>query len=128
VRFLSFHEFQDPRVLIFGQPVSVLILAKLHFQIVEPVPESREKSVTFRAFIDGRGGAGDQRPLRMFAEVENLIFQLIEFLMLQPHALTRLAVVDADLMPNRGRKIYLTFWAFQLGLHFYRFPLGRLPV
>jgi hypothetical protein len=41
----------------------------------------------------------------MFAKVKDFIFELIEFLMLQPHAFTGWAVIDLDLVPNCRREL-----------------------
>src|ERR1017187_1171450 len=99
----------------------MLILAKLHFQIVEPVPESLEESVTLGAFSGCERRTEDQGPLRMFAKVKDLIFQLLELLIVQPHPFTGRTLVDLYLVPNCWYQVRMAFRTFQLCLRFNQF-------
>ena len=99
----------------------MLVRTELHLQIVKPIPEPVEQSVTFGAF----GGCGrrteDQGSLRVFAEVKDLILQFLEFIVLEPHSFTGLTVVDRDLVPYRWQQIHAAFWTFHLSLRFVHF-------
>src|SRR5208283_2738707 len=94
----------------------MLILAKLHFQIIEPVPESLEESIALGAFSGCRRRTEDQGSLRMLAEVKDLIFQLLELLRLQPHPFARLTVVDLDFVSNCWNQVRVALRTFQLCL------------
>ncbi len=48
----------------------------------------------------------------MFAEVKDLIFQLLELLILQPHPSTGWTVVDLDLVPNCWHQVRIAFGTF----------------
>ena len=38
--FLLLHEFQDPFVFILGQPITVPVLAVIHFKVIKPILKS----------------------------------------------------------------------------------------
>ena len=63
----------------------------------------------------------DQGPLRMFAKVKDLIFQLLELLIVQPHPFTGRTLVDLYLVPNCWYQVRMAFWTFQLCLRFNQF-------
>src|SRR5271156_3773512 len=94
----------------------MLILAKVHFQIVEPVLESLEERVTLRAFSGCGRRTEDQGSLRMLPEVEDFIFQLLELLRFQPHPFAGLTVVDLNLVPDCWNQVRVALRTFQLCL------------
>src|SRR5665213_324873 len=95
----------------------MLVRTELHLNVVKPVPEPLKESGALRAFVCGRGRTENQSSLPAVTEVKNLIFQLLEFIMLEPHSFTGLAVADLDVVSHRWQQVHTAFRAFHVSLH-----------
>src|SRR3984957_14587178 len=94
----------------------MLVRTKLHLQIVESVLELLQQGGTLRALIIGRLRAEDQSALPAVAEVKYLILQFLQLVVLEPLSLANRTIVDIELVPHHGHKVYGAFGAFHFSL------------
>src|SRR6185312_8459645 len=102
------HELQDPAVLVIREPIAMLVGTELHFEIVEPVAELLQGGRALRTLLARGGRAEHESPLPAVAEIENLVLQLLQLIVLEPHSPARLTVIDLELVPLRRLQVHTT--------------------
>jgi hypothetical protein len=112
VLLLFSHKLKNSLVLFGVQPIAVLLLAEIQFEIVKPVLKAPHELAALRAFANCGLRAKHQAALLVIPEIENLVLELREFLASEPHSLTGGTDFHLDTIARLLHQFGIAGWAF----------------